>query len=382
MIRVLLVLLAWTGIRAADPALLRNAFVFVGNGSGVVVSADGLVLTNHHVAKDLERIEVRTRTGRTVPAVLLGSDPVGDLALLRAQAQDWEFADFASPTELRPGIAVVAVGNPFGLGDLDDLPSVTFGVLATGRVARGGYVDAVVSDAPVNPGNSGGPLFAADTGHLLGINGAIRSRSGLRVNTGIGLAISAVQLARFLPVLETAGGGLIHRTTLPKSVTLTDGPEGPLVTTAVEPLRVGDRIMSVDERPVAGAEAARCFAQGQPWQGEGTTIAMVVARGSLTVPLRLSASRLRIPGRAVVGLQVKERDGMLAVTAVDEDGPAARAGLRTGQILASVGGTPVTSRIAWLRATAALEPGDRLVLGLAAGDQPASVITIAIPAEL
>ena len=373
----LLVLAVTVG--AADLAHLQAAFVFVGSGSGVVVSADGLVLTNHHVYREMDVLTVRTATGRTISATLLGTDPVGDICLLRASATDLEYATFAPTAALVAGTSVIAVGNPFGLGDLDDRPTVTFGVLGTGRVARGTYSDAVVSDAAVNPGNSGGPLYLED-GQLAGINGAIRARTGFRINSGIGLAISAPQLARFLPVLETARGGLVHRTALPTGMTVIDGTEGPVVKADHDALRAGDRILSLNGRPTASALAVAAYARDLPFT-RGATMPIRIVRGPLRLDLDLPAGRTPIPGRAVLGLTVSERGGRLEVSTVADKGPAEKAGVTVGLVITRVAATPVTTRIEWLRAVAGREPGDRLELTLFEANGPERTVSWQLPSS-
>src|ERR1043165_9722229 len=190
------------GVDRAFAQRVLATYVFVGSGSGVLVSADGLVLTNHHVIDDLEDLTVRLANGASHASTLLGTDPVGDIALLRItdlkDGARLPFAPFAPVDAMRVGAEVVAIGNPFGLGDLDDTPTFTAGVLSAARIVRGDYTDAIQGDAPVNPGNSGGPLFDR-AGQLLGINGQIRTVSGFRVNSGIGLAIASTQLAASLP---------------------------------------------------------------------------------------------------------------------------------------------------------------------------------------
>lgn len=350
----------------ADLDQLTACTVMVGNGSGVLVSADGLVLTNHHVAGELERPAVRLADGRSLPARQLGSDPVGDITLLRIAAPG-PFP-YASLRDLPPppvGSPVVAVGNPFGLGDLDDRPSLAFGVLSTAPVARGNYPDCLVHDAPVNPGNSGGPLFSAGDGRLLGINGQIRSRSGLRINSGIGLAISAAQLALFAPRLESTPSGLVHRTALPAGVELAEGADGPRVAAAGPgELRAGDRLLAVAGRPTASAISARALFTALPWSA-GARVPVRVERAGAVLDLAVTAGRSPIPGRPWHGLAVAERAGYLATGAVAEDSPAAQAGIKEGERLVSANDQAVRERTDWLRALAGLEVGDRLTLVLA-----------------
>jgi len=156
-------------------------------GSGVIVdAARGLVLTNNHVIENADAITVNLRDGRDVDAELVGSDPDTDVAVLRIPADGLTALALADSDELRVGDFVVAIGNPFGLGQ-----TVTSGIIsALARSGLGitGYEDLIQTDASINPGNSGGALVNL-RGELVGINTAIYSRSG--GNIGIGFAIPA-----------------------------------------------------------------------------------------------------------------------------------------------------------------------------------------------
>jgi len=156
-------------------------------GSGVIVDADsGLVLTNNHVIEGADDISVTLADGRTLVAELVGSDPDTDVALVRVAAENLVALPLADSKALRVGDFVVAVGNPFGLGQ-----TVTSGIVsALGRNGlRGlGYQNFIQTDASINPGNSGGALVNL-RGELIGINSAIFSPSG--GNIGIGFAIPA-----------------------------------------------------------------------------------------------------------------------------------------------------------------------------------------------
>ncbi len=156
-------------------------------GSGVIVdAARGLVLTNNHVIENADAITVNLRDGRDLEAELIGSDPDTDVAVLRIPAEGLSALALADSDELRVGDFVVAIGNPFGLGQ-----TVTSGIIsALARSGLGitGYEDLIQTDASINPGNSGGALVNL-RGELVGINTAIYSRSG--GNIGIGFAIPA-----------------------------------------------------------------------------------------------------------------------------------------------------------------------------------------------
>ena len=380
MIRLLLLLAGALAAAAAELpaetlARLRAAYVFVHGGSGVVISGDGLVLTNHHVIDDEDReaLQVRFADGRRFAAELLGTDPHGDLALLRiadaAPGATFAAVSLAAAGDLRPGIAVWALGNPFGLGDVDDQPTLTRGVLSTGRIVRGSYADAVQTDAPVNPGNSGGPLHDRD-GRLLGINGQIRSATGFRVNSGIGLAIAATQIAEFLPLLRTASGGIVRHASAPKGLVLADGEDAPMVRTATGALAAGDLVLAIDGRIPASAEAAMGMFTARAWQPEATA-AVRVRRGGAELELALPLRRLPMPGRPWIGWQFAERSiagsTVVMLTGVDDASPAKRAGLAARTVVRRIAGTAITSRVAMLQTLSAVEAGDDLEVEVEVG---------------
>lgn len=186
---------------------VSRAYVFVGGGSGVLISADGWVLTNHHVAGPSGgQSAVRLTGGRTLTADVIGHDAKGDISLLKLRdARDLPFLELGSSDDLEPGQPVVAVGNPFGLGNETWDPTLTFGVISAIHRYQDWYMDAIHTDAHINPGNSGGPLITME-GRVIGINGRGGfDRRQTRVSNGIGLAISASQIARYLPCLKAGG---------------------------------------------------------------------------------------------------------------------------------------------------------------------------------
>ncbi len=159
-------------------------------GSGVIIDAKGYILTNNHVIADADAIEVLVRGGRIFSATIVGSDPETDLAVLHIKGQDLPTITVGSSAHLRVGDVVLAIGNPFGVGQ-----TVTMGIVgATGRNHLGinTFEDFIQTDAAINPGNSGGALINA-FGELIGVNTAIVSRSG--GSHGIGFAIP-IDLAR------------------------------------------------------------------------------------------------------------------------------------------------------------------------------------------
>src|SRR5881396_1915229 len=161
-----------------------------GEGSGVIVSADGYIVTNNHVVDGATELTVSMADKRELKARVIGTDEKTDVALIKVDARDLPHATLGRSADIEVGDIALAIGNPFGLGQ-----TVTMGIIsATGR---GGldieqYEDFIQTDAAINPGNSGGALVDAE-GRLIGINTAILSRSG--GNQGIGFAIP-VNLAR------------------------------------------------------------------------------------------------------------------------------------------------------------------------------------------
>ncbi len=161
-----------------------------GLGSGVIVSADGYILTNHHVVESVDQIEVALADSRKVRARVVGTDPETDLAVLKIELEKLPSITFAQPEQLRVGDIVLAIGNPFGVGQ-----TVTLGIVSgLGRSHLGitTFENFIQTDAAINPGNSGGALVDAG-GNLVGINAAIYSQTG--GSMGIGYAIP-VSIAR------------------------------------------------------------------------------------------------------------------------------------------------------------------------------------------
>lgn len=235
-------------------------------GSGVIIDADqGLILTNNHVVRNAERIAVALSDGRRVEAKLIGTDPATDIALLRVTAQGLGALPLGDSDALEIGDYVVAIGNPFGLGQ-----TATFGIVsALGRGGLGieGYEDFIQTDAAVNPGNSGGALVDIE-GHLVGINAAIVGPAGGNVGIGFAIPITmarevADQIARFGKVVRGQLGVSIndHPGDMPAGLQA-EFPPGAMVTdvargSAAEKagLERGDLIVAVNGKPViSGAQ--------------------------------------------------------------------------------------------------------------------------------
>ena len=169
-------------------------------GSGVIVSDKGLILTNDHVVASADEIEVALADGRKLSAKVVGTDPDTDLAVLQVDAKDLPAITFAASNKLNVGDIVLAIGNPFGVGQ-----TVTQGIVsALGRNHLGinTYENFIQTDASINPGNSGGALIDAE-GNLVGVNSAIYSRNG--GSMGIGFAIPASLARQVMEQIAVSG---------------------------------------------------------------------------------------------------------------------------------------------------------------------------------
>ncbi len=158
----------------------------VGEGSGFILSEDGYIVTNHHVAGDADNLKVTLEDGRSFDAKLVGTDPQTEIALIKVDAKDLPTLKFSDSDKVRVGEWVLAIGSPFGLKH-----SVTSGIVSArgrGNVNIVDYADFIQTDAAINPGNSGGPLLNMQ-GEVIGMNTAIVSRTG--GSNGVGFAIPA-----------------------------------------------------------------------------------------------------------------------------------------------------------------------------------------------
>jgi putative serine protease PepD len=274
-----------------------------GEGSGVVISPDGLILTNNHVVEGEQAIRVTFNNGRSTSAQVVGTDPVTDLAVVRARGvSGLKQATLGDSSQLQPGEQVVAIGSPLGLEG-----TVTSGIVsALNRPVRTGsadvsqaatstVIDAIQTDAAINPGNSGGPLVNLQ-GQVVGINSAIASlgssAGGQSGSIGLGFSIPIDQ-ARYIAKQLIDNGSAVHAQ-LGVGVSVQDAPSGGAVIASVNPgtaaaqagLQRGDVITKVDSRSVDGGDALIAAVRShQP----GDTVRLTYHRGGSahTVSVRL-----------------------------------------------------------------------------------------------
>ena len=269
-------------------------------GSGVIVGPEGYVLTNYHVIESADEIEVLLADGRRAAAKIVGGDPDTDLAVIKIELPNVPSIVFGRPETARVGDVVLAIGNPFGVGQ-----TVTMGIVsALGRSQLGinTFENFIQTDAAINPGNSGSALVDAQ-GNLLGINTAIYSRSG--GSLGIGFAIPA-NMAKSIMEQIIAGGSV------------TRGWIG----------------VEIQEITPALAESFKLpklpGAQGGP---SGQNAVPGTARGAI-------------------------------IAGVMRGGPADQAGVRPGDVLLEIGGKPVSDSPGMLNLIAQLKPGEKANLTL------------------
>ena len=326
---------------------IRPAYVFIAGGSGVVIRPDGLMLTNDHVLEDRSRFDVRLGDGRSFKARLLGRDEVGDLALLKIDVPEGEslpHLPLGDSDAVRVGDEVVAVGNPFALGVIDQSPTFTLGIVSAVHHTQGNYTECIVTDAELNPGNSGGPLVTM-AGEVVGINGQISTRYGLRSNTGLGFAISSRQVALWLPLLEKAGGGEVKHARLagvvfesrdrvmPESVVVKDVAEGS--SAAAAGFRAGDAIAAIDGAAVTNGSRLAGLLGIYP---EGHEAVFRVRRGDGEETLRAVLTPLE---RCRTGIDLERPRGgefRPIVEAVEAGSPADAAGLKPGDMIVAFAG--------------------------------------------
>ena len=347
-----------------------QSYVQWGQGSGLIVSEDGYILTNHHVVKGADEVNVRLWDDSSYVAEIVGADPKTDLAVLKIDGGTFTPARMGDSDRLRVGQWVAALGNPFGLSS-----TMTAGVVsATGRsrVGVSEYEDFIQTDAAINPGNSGGPLVNL-AGEVVGINTAIFSRSGGYMGIGFSIPSNMVRLVMDSLIED----GRVDRGLLGVLIQNLDegmarsfgyeGTDGALVShvNAGSPaeeagIRPGDIILEFDGVAIDDVDRLRFeVAAREPGtevevrflrDGVQQTVQAVIDRlGSESEPVpgrRRSAERLGLETRRMTSdlarrLQLSDSEGGVVVSRVEPLSPASRAGIRVNDVLRSVDGEPV-----------------------------------------
>jgi len=368
-----------------------------GMGTGVIVTKDGLILTNHHVAGEADNIDVKLQDGRTVKAERIGTDPRTDICVIKIKATDLVPATLGDSDGLKIGEWVVAAGNPFGLDN-----SITAGIVsAKGRSIMGGsqFEDFIQTDAAINPGNSGGPLVNLKS-EVVGINTAIFSRSGGYM--GIGFAIPSKMVKSVMDSLLTKGkvvrgwlGVSIQNLTEELASSFShEGTEGALVGEVQENtpaskagLKQGDIIVKINGEAIKNVNQLRnIVASTSP----GTSLALEVIRDNarktvnavveeLPASLNEATALAEEPEAQVtdeVGLKLdnltpeiarqirsKRTDGVI-VMQVQPGSIAEDAGVQPRDVIISANGKPLKSvkDFTNIVTSKALERGVRLVM--------------------
>jgi serine protease Do len=339
-----------------------------GQGSGFIVGADGIVLTNAHVVHNASEVTVKLTDRREFRAKVLGTDPATDIAVLRIDARDLPAVRVGNPEASRVGDWVVAIGSPFGFEN-----SVTAGIVSAKSRSLPGdtYVPFIQTDVAVNPGNSGGPLFNL-AGEVIGINSQIYSRSGgyqglsfaipidvaLRVKDQI-VATGHASHARLGVNVQTMNQALAESFGLERALgalVAAVTPGGPADKAGLQP---GDVVLKFNGRPVGDSgELAAMVGESSPgdqarlevWR-KGGKRELVATLGSSAEQSTARAAVEDVEDQGRLGLAVRpltpqEREaadvpGGLLVQEVR--GPAARAGVAPGDIVLQAGGKPVKS---------------------------------------
>ncbi len=346
-------------------------------GSGIIISSDGYILTNNHVVGDATKIRVTFVGDKEYEAEIIGTDPPTDVALIKIPAENLPFIQIGDSDRLRVGDQVMAIGNPFGVGQ-----TVTLGIVsALGRnIGLMDYSDLIQTDASINPGNSGGALVNMQ-GELVGMNAAMMSRSG--GSQGIGFAIPTSMAMQIVESLKETG--TVQRAylgVLPQPVDQAmadyygmDRPRGVLITQVNEDtpaeragLQDGDIILSVDDREIRNPSMLRNVISLSE-VGQEVDLAIIRDGKEKNVAVKLEKfpdpEELAAAGAAADPDEDKSLDGVtvremtesmranietlpedtngLLVTAVEQASNAAGEGLATGDIILEVGKEPVTT---------------------------------------
>lgn len=349
-----------------------------GLGSGVVISSDGYIVTNNHVVQGADSLLVTFSDGRELNAKVVGRDPQTDIAVIKVDATDLPAVTFADSTKIEVGDRVLALGNPFGIGE-----TVTTGIVsAKGRRPGLGldYEDFIQTDAAINPGNSGGALVDVE-GRLIGINTAILSRSG--GFQGVGLAVPANLVSHVTNGLVKSGKvvrgylgvraqditpALAESLNLPNRTGALVADVEPETPAAKAGVQSGDVVIAVNGEPVQDASRLTLTVGSI---APGTKVKLEVLRDGKNKELNLVTAERPKTGRtsnyeddsaamndegvlngvAVGDISAEARRTMnipgrlkgAVITDVDSSSAAAKAGLRAGDVILEINRQPVAS---------------------------------------
>ena len=370
-----------------------------GLGSGVIVSADGTILTNSHVIENARKVTVVTADGKRRLAKVVGADPQTDLAVIKVDAHDLPAADLGNSDDLRVGQWVIAVGNP-----LEMLHSVTAGIVsATGRSSVGlaDYENFIQTDASINPGDSGGALADMD-GKVVGINTAIASPSGGSVGVGFAIPINmarqvmdeliakgSVTRGYLAVTTQDVNEGLAKALDLPEAKGAIIGGVDPGGPAAKAGVHEGDVIVAFDGTPIKDSVALRSMvAEAHPGHDARLTVLRDGKQRDLEVTLGTrpgtgpeAAPESQAEGGGKLGIDARDLTPELArrlgyeddrgalVATVEPGGPAAEAGLARGDLIEKLNRTPIESVGDLRRAVASLKAGDTAAVLVRRGER-------------
>jgi serine protease Do len=341
-----------------------------GLGSGVIVASDGYIVTNNHVVQNARDIQVTLSDGRTLPAKVIGTDPQTDVALIKIDAQNLPFQALADSDKVQVGDVVLAIGNPFGIGE-----TVTHGIVSAKNRVTSGEMDEdfIQTDAAINPGNSGGALVDTE-GRLVGINAEILSRSG--GNQGIGFAVPS-NLVRWVTdslikygrvergllgvAIQGVTPGLAQALKLDRTTGALVSDVTPNSPAQAAGIKGGDLIVKFDNQPIENPNQLKLrVAETTP----GTTVPVEVDRGGEIKTFNVTIKELSgdslarstqtapsgpaqnesLSGVTVTNLDAQTRTELQVpdsvqgalVTDVNQNSPAYDAGLRSGDVITEI----------------------------------------------
>jgi serine protease Do len=339
---------------------------FRGQGSGFIVSSDGLILTNAHVVREAKEVTVKLSDRREFRAKVLGSDPATDIAVLKIDGKDLPVVALGNDKQVQVGDYVLAIGAPFGFEQ-----TATQGIVsAKGRSLPGdSYVPYIQTDAAVNPGNSGGPLFDA-SGQVIGVNAQIFSRSGGFQGLAFAIPIDVAlhvkdEIVRHGKVEHARLGVTLQDLSQPLAESFgLKTPDGALISSVMPgsaaaqvELKAGDVITQIDGETVhTGSDVSTRIGLAAP--GQQVRLTVWRDKTSRDVSVKLGSAKesdtqqasvdgsggaLGLAVRPLTSAEKRQVHSDHGLIVEDVDGAAARAGIRPGDVVLSLNGRPIDS---------------------------------------